>query len=245
MMPVLFSAGPLHLYSFGVCTAAGVLLSLFLMRRASSAAGMPAGDFVLDLVMITVASGFAGARLFYIFENFSWYQEHPWTVFSVWEGGLIFYGGVWASLLAVIFFLKCRRISPWAGLDFIIPYVALTHAFGRLGCFLNGCCWGRVCELPWAVTFPGEIHPRHPAQLYEAVLDLLLFFFLRRVFLRKKFSGQIILLYLGLYGVIRFGMEMVREGHSLWAGLTHNQWTSLLLMVGTIFLYRRRKRAES
>jgi phosphatidylglycerol:prolipoprotein diacylglycerol transferase len=218
--------------------AAGVLLSLFLMGRQARRQGFPPPDFVFDLVFVVLLSGFLGSRLLYTFQNWHEYAGRPYMLFAIWEGGLIYYGGVIFSIIAVWIFLRLRGISPLKGLDFVIPYVTLTHAFGRLGCFLNGCCKGDFCELPWAVRFPDDGGAaRHPAQLYEAALNVLLFFFLRRRYDRKRFDGEVLGLYFMLYALIRFTVECVRQENPKAFGLTYNQWLSVAFFLAALPLY--------
>ena len=226
MKPILFHIGPLAVYSFGVMIALGVFLSLFLMGRKSRRTGFPASpEAAADLVFITVFSGFLGGRLFYVFENADYYLNHPLKFFALWEGGLIFYGGVAGALLGLFIAMKIKKIPYGKGLDFLIPYAALTHAFGRVGCFLNGCCAGKPCDLPWAVTVDGA--RLHPVQLYEAAFNVLLFLFLNARYEKKKFDGEITSLYFILYAAGRFVLEFFRTNPG--RVLSWNQWESLLL----------------
>ncbi len=239
MKPVLFYIGPLPVFSFGTLIALGVFLSLFLMNRKSKRTGFPASpELIADLVFAGVFSGFLGGRLFYIFENGAYYWREPLRIFALWDGGLIFYGGVAGALLGLFWTFQIRKISYWKGLDFLIPYGALIHAFGRVGCFLNGCCAGKVCDLPWAVTVEGV--KLHPVQLYEAAFNFLLFLFLNARYEKKKFEGEIIALYFILYAAGRFVFEFFRVNPG-WI-LSYNQWESLaLLSAGGIIYMRRRK----
>ena len=242
MIPVFFHLGPLPVYSFGFMVAFGVALSLFLLDRLSRKTGFPGGELAGDLVFAAVVAGFLGARAAYIFEKRAWYGQAPLKIFALWEGGLIFYGGVAGALAGLLIFSKIKKISFAKVLDFLLPYVALTHAFGRIGCFLNGCCAGKACDLPWAVKFPGTEEAVHPTQLYEAVLNFLLFLFLRSQYSRKRFDGQTALLYFMLYGALRFFIEFFREGNPFWGVLTVNQWTSLVIVgVAGVFYARSRK----
>ncbi len=241
MKPILFSLGPFHLYSFGVTVAAGVLLSLLLMTRRAQRDGFPRPDDVFDLVFVVVAFGFLGARLFYVFQNFEGYRAHPLSIFAIWEGGLIFYGGVMGALVALFVFMKIRGIPFLKGLDFLLPYESLAHGFGRIGCFFNGCCGGRLCSLPWGVKFPGSAFPTHPTQLYEAAFDFAFFFFLNARTARKKFDGEISGLYFMTYAVARFVIEFYREGNPGWI-FTWNQWLSLgvFLIAFSLMISKRR-----
>jgi phosphatidylglycerol:prolipoprotein diacylglycerol transferase len=242
MIPVLFSFGTIHLYSYGLCIAVGVLLSLFLMKRRAVKEGFPKPDEVLDVAFAILVWGFLGARLFYVIQNLSYYAVEPLKIFAVWEGGLIFYGGAIAAFLGFALMVRKRKWPFWKTLDFIVPYGALSHAFGRIGCFLNGCCFGKSCHLPWAVRFPELPYAVHPTQLYEASYDLLLFVFLLKRRKRARFEGEISLLYFLLYGMGRYTIEFVREPGWMWMGLTSNQWLSIAIMVAAFTLFKIRQR---
>jgi phosphatidylglycerol:prolipoprotein diacylglycerol transferase len=243
MKPILFSFGGIHLYSYGLCIALGVLLSIFLMKRRAAKEGFPGTEEVLDLSFMVLVWGFLGARLFYVVQNFSYYAAKPFKFFAVWEGGLIFYGGAISAFLGLWLMARKKKWPFWKTLDFLAPYGALTHAFGRIGCFMNGCCFGKACDLPWAVRFPEIPYAVHPTQLYEAFYDILLFAFLIARRKRIRFEGEISLLYLLLYGIGRYLIEFVREPGWMWMGLTSNQWLSIAIMIAAfiVFQFRRRK----
>jgi len=244
MKPILFSLGPLQIHSYGVLIASGLLISAYFLTRRAHQDGFPSPpERVLDLILITVVGGFLGARIYYVIQNFEWYALNPVKVFAIWEGGLIFYGGVIGSLLALFLFMKFKKIPLLKGLDFLIPYVALTHAFGRMGCFFNGCCYGRESHLPWAIQFPHFDYPVHPTQLYEVVFNFCLFLFLNTQYPKRRFDGQIISLYLILYAVGRFGIEFFRGDNPIWLMWTSSQWVSLgVLIVALIFFGWCRRR---
>ncbi len=234
MRQLLFHIGPLPVYSFGTMIALGVILSIYLMSLSTRRGGFPDQDRAVDMVFAVVLSGFLGARAYYILQNFSWYLQNPPAVFAFWEGGLVFYGGVVGALLGVIIFSKIKKQSALKSLDFLLPYVALTHAAGRVGCFLNGCCYGKACDLPWAVKFEGTGSPGHPVQLYEAVFNSLLFLFLNWKYGRKRFDGQVTAFYFMGYSIGRFVMEFFRGDNPAIFFLTHNQWFSILLFISSI-----------
>jgi phosphatidylglycerol:prolipoprotein diacylglycerol transferase len=243
MKPVLFSFGAIHLYSYGLSIALGVLLSLFLMKRRALKDGFPKPEEMFDMAFAILVWGFLGARFFYVIENFSYYAAEPLKIFAVWEGGLIFYGGALAALFGFWVTVRKLHVPFWKALDFIVPYGALAHAFGRIGCFLNGCCFGKSCELPWAVRFPEVPYAVHPTQLYEAFYDLVLFVFLMKRAKRARFEGEVSLLYFLLYGIGRYTIEFLREPGWMWVGLTSNQWLSIAIIgvAFIIFQIRRRK----
>ncbi len=244
MQPVLFSLGPFHLYSFGLMVALGVFISIFFMVRIARRDKFPPHpNDVYDLVFLTVFGGFLGARLFYIFQNRAGYAQNPWQMFAFWEGGIIFYGGVVGSLTALFIFARWKGQSLLKILDFLLPFVALTHAFGRIGCFLNGCCYGRVCHLPWAVAFPDIPEPRHPTQIYEAIFNFFLFLFLNERYRRKRFTGEVTGLYFMFYAVGRFVIEFWRADNPSWYFLTWNQWLSVVLFLTAGLFFLKWKKA--
>lgn len=245
MKPILFSFGALHLYSYGLSIALGVLLSLFLMKRRALKEGVLKPEEVFDMAFGILVWGFLGARLFYVAQNLAYYAAEPLKIFAVWEGGLIFYGGAIAAFLGLGLMARKKKWPFWKILDFVVPYGALTHAFGRIGCFLNGCCFGKACELPWAVRFPELPYAVHPTQLYEAFYDLVLFAFLIQRGKRVRFEGEISLLYLLLYGMGRYAIEFLREPGWMWMGLTSNQWISVVIMMAAFILFQYRKRKVS
>ena len=217
--------------------AAGVLLSLRLMTARARRDGFPDPEQAADMVFVAVFWGFAGARFFYVLENPAWYAENPLRIFAFWEGGLIFYGGMALALVALLCFLRLKGIGMVRGLDFILPYVALSHAFGRVGCFLNGCCYGSACEFAWCVR-QGELEGTfHPAQLYEALFNVLLFVFLNALYGRKRFHGQVAGLYFMFYALGRFVLEFWRGANPYWGLLTHNQWISVFVALSAGLFY--------
>lgn len=242
MKPILFSFGAIHLYTYGLCIALGVLLSLFLMKRRALKQGFPGPEEVFDMAFAVLVWGFVGARIFYVIQNLSFYAAHPLKIFAVWEGGLIFYGGAIAAFVGLGRMARKKKWPLWKILDFLAPYGALTHAFGRLGCFMNGCCFGKACECPWAVRFPELSYAVHPAQLYEAFYDLVLFAFLIKRRERIRFEGEISLLYFLLYGMGRYLIEFVREPSWAWMGLSSNQWISVAIMLVSFILFQSRRR---
>lgn len=237
MSPILFHLGPLPVFSFGFLVACGVLLSISLMSRKAQKTGFPPGDMSSDMVFVSVGTGFLGARFYYVLQNLDWYAKNPGQIFAFWEGGLIFYGGVFGAFLGLWAFCRFKKASFAKSLDFILPYVALTHAFGRLGCFMNGCCYGTACDLPWAVQFPDLPAPVHPTQLYEAALDLGLFLFLSRRYNQKRFDGEVALFYFIFYAAIRFFIEFFRADNPSWAMWTLNQWASFAVFLAAACFY--------
>lgn len=232
MFPVLFKIGPLTLHAYGAMVALGFYLGYRWMLFQGRRHGL-SEDQVSALAWTCMLAGLAGARLLYVAFNPGHYLSAPWEIFKIWEGGLVWYGGLLAGAGAGVLWLRRRKISVPLAADVTAPALALAHAVGRLGCFLAGCCYGRECALPWAVTFrhpdtlaPSGI-PLHPAQLYEAALDLLLFALLAR---RPVGSGRTAVLYIGGYSLARLTVEFFRgdERGPVWLSLTSTQWIAVL-----------------
>src|SRR5262245_41777352 len=164
-------------------------------------------------------------------------------VFKFWHGGLAYYGGFLAAAPAGLWYAARKRLGVLRGADLTSPCIALGLFFGRIGCFLNGCCYGKECELPWAVKFPGHAGRLHPTQLYEAaaalVISTVLYYVVRP---RKRIDGQVFGAFLVLYGVARFLIELVRaDDRGILLGLSTSQWISIPLVAAGAWLWTRRR----
>ncbi len=228
--------GPIHFYSFYILVALGAFIALYVMVRRAILDGFPKVGDAVGLWFVALVSGFLGARLLYVIQNADRYREHPLQILAIWQGGLTFYGGIVGAILALVIFMSVRKIPFWNGFDFLYPLV-LTHAVSRIGCFLHGCCYGGICDLPWAVQFPKLAGPRHPAQLYEAFFLFGLFLILAVCYKRKYFAGQIVSIYTVFYGIGRLVIELFRVNNPSWLWLTWNQWMSIVIFFAGAFVY--------
>lgn len=138
------------------------------------------------------------------------------------------------------------KLPLWKTADVLAPSIALGHAFGRIGCLLNGCCYGRACSLPWAIRFPADnplnspTYPVHPTEIYESLLNFGLYLGLAWLFRRRKFDGQIFGVYLISYAVIRAFVEMFRGDYppnQIHLGLTPAQWVSVPIFIAGVVLF--------
>ncbi|MBI5102859.1 MAG: prolipoprotein diacylglyceryl transferase [Nitrospirae bacterium] len=216
MFPVLIKIGPLTIHTYGFLIAAGFLVALWLAVGRAKKTGVP-DQKIIDLAFYCLIAGIAGSRLFFIFTNLSYFQDRPLDVFKIWEGGLVFYGGLLFAVPTALLFIKRAALPLWQTFDLFAPSIAIGHAIGRLGCFCAGCCYGRPAEgLPWSVIFrsPDTLAIRgialHPSQLYESAAEFLNFLILVMVRKRQSFNGQIFFLYLINYSVIRVVVEQFR-----------------------------------
>ncbi|MBI5701665.1 prolipoprotein diacylglyceryl transferase [Candidatus Saganbacteria bacterium] len=244
MHPVLMKLGPFSFYSYGFMVAlgfvAGILLAFFLAKKA----GIDP-EKIFDVALFVIVGSILGARLFYVI--FYWPDlKSPWEAFMIWNGGLIFYGGVLFAIFGVIIASRIFKIDILDMLDVATPPTALGYAFGRIGCFLNGCCSGVKCDLPWAMHFPSLEGLRHPTQLYSSISGLIMLAVLLLVFYKRGFKGQVFSLGICLYAVYRFIVEYYRDLPRVFVGLTEAQIASVFIFVAGVILYGIfYKRAES
>ena len=256
MFPVLFEVGPFTVYMYGLMIAIGFLLVVFLLQREARQHGLDP-KIISEMAFWTLFFGVVGSRIAHIVmypEGYALSDPLGWI--NVSRGGLVFQGALAAAFLYCILAVRRRKLNFWSMADMVLPYVPLGQAFGRVGCFFFGCCYGvRADDLPWAMQFPAgspahqdHMHhfpdfqpgalwsfPVHPTQLYSVVLLLLMFAVL--LTLQKKkllFTGFALPLYLVLYGLKRFLVEMFRgDGNptNLGFGIITNQQVFSLLMV--------------
>lgn len=237
MHPVLFSYGSVTIYSYGFAVALGVLVALFFLARRGAREGFNAND-VTDCAIYSVFSGVVGGRIIYVLKNWNEFVSNPIAIFELWKGGLVFYGGVGGALIFFILFCRAKKISFFRLADLFVPYLALAHVFGRIGCFLNGCCYGKPTVLPWGVSFPGQIVVLHPVQIYEAFFLFVLFLTLSGLYSRRRFDGEIFLLYFVIYPAGRFAFEFLRgDQYSCFLGLTLFQVVSMVIIAAALAAY--------
>ena len=256
MHPELFKIGPLTIHTYGVLVAAGFLLGLGLAVKQARKEGIPPNK-IADLGFYILLSALIGSRLFYVIVNASHYMRNPLDVFKVWEGGLVFYGGLLFTVPMVLWYVKKNDLGVWSIADLFAPSLAIGHAIGRIGCFYSGCCYGKPAEgLPWAVTFTDPQClaltgvPLHPTQLYESLGEFTIFFALIILRGHKTFKGQLFMIYLILYSVLRFIVEFFRGDVArgfFTSQISLSQGVSILMFlvaaVGFIILKRRKPHA--
>ncbi len=215
MHPILFEYGPLKLFTYGFFLALAFLSAIYIGSREARRLGLPVDKF-FDMCFYAVVGALVGSRLLYVILDPGPFLAHPLKLFALWEGGLDFQGGVFLALVLAFYYIRRHRL-PWrTTLDALALGVPVGQFFGRIGCFMAGCCYGSPSHLPWAVAFPQESlcplrEPLHPAQLYEAFLALGVFGALSILKTRKRFDGQLLLAYFCLAGLVRFVVEFFRS----------------------------------
>ena len=255
MCPVIFEIFGMPIHGYGLMIVLGYLLTVFVATRIVRRWGLE--DVFYDLSMVMLLSGILGGRTLFYILNYSGEFEHRslFAFFAIWEGGLVLYGGVTAGCLGGLVYLKWKKLPVLDFMDVAGIVAPIGLAFGRLGCFMNGCCYGMVCSenYPLGVHFPETSPPYahqlhlgwinagesmaavHPAQLYQAGHDFLLFFLLLWYVGRgyaPRGAGMPLLWF--LYGIGRFFIEGLRDDTPVtFTGLTVSQNYSLV--VATLF----------
>ncbi len=240
MSPVCFKIFGRPIYWYGIMAALGFLAAMtnwsFLAKREKRTV-----DYGSDLAFWVLLAGILGARAAYILANLGHFWKHPLAIIRVDQGGLIFYGGFVAGILAVILYAIVRKERIWWMADFTITSVPLGHAIGRIGCFMNGCCYGIPTDGWLRVNVAGVW--RQPTPLYSTLLNLLLYGLLLWVFCRKRGEpvrhGLVTGLYFILYPTCRFLLEFLRGDPRMTLGpLNVAQWISVVLFcAGWAILY--------
>jgi phosphatidylglycerol---prolipoprotein diacylglyceryl transferase len=244
--PIAFQLGPLTIHWYGVMIALAFLAGLWTATRRARRENI-SSERIADIVLWLMLGAILGARIAYVLTY--WREEfadQPFLeIFMIQHGGLVYYGGLIGATIAGSIYIRWKKLPTWKTADVLAPSIALGNVFGRIGCLLNGCCYGRACDLPWAISFPADnplhppTYPVHPTEIYDALLNLILYGFLAWLFRRKKFDGQIFATYLLCYAVTRSFVEYFRGDYTnlhYHFGLTPAQWVSVPIFVAGLAL---------
>ena len=248
MHPIFLRLGSFDIHWYGVCMALGFLLFLWTLRHFGRGTRRN-GDYVSNLLTLLIVFGLGGARTAYVIEHWSRQFAHsPWQVLNLHQGGLMFYGGLIGAWIAMTGFALWHRENYLDFLDFLVTALPIGHAMGRVGCFLEGCCFGARTDGPLGVVYPVGSHawgqqvaeglispaspplPLYPSQLFEAALLVVLYAALFLHYPRRKVPGGQVAIYAISYAVVRFVIEMFRSDERAHVGpFTISQFISLLL----------------
>jgi phosphatidylglycerol:prolipoprotein diacylglycerol transferase len=239
MLPKVCQIGPFTIFSYGLMLAIAFITAAFLIRLQAKRQG-DNPQLAFNFTYLVFLWGIIGARLFYVLENNSYYRKDPLEIFMLQHGGMSYFGGFFVALAAGFVYLKKKRFPFLRMLDLVAPFLALAQSIGRLGCFLNGCCFGR--QSSWGIYFPAHQKTLVPLQLYASLVLVLLFMVLRLMQDRPHKQGRIFLAYVLLYSLKRFFVEFWRADNlRLLFGLTLFQLISLGLFFGGLATMARFK----
>ncbi|MFH1867561.1 MAG: prolipoprotein diacylglyceryl transferase [Candidatus Omnitrophota bacterium] len=237
MHPILFSIGRINVYSYGFVLAIAFLISLYLASGRARIFKIPE-EFINNLALVLLVSGIIGARTLYVFMNAGYFSKHFSEIFMIQRGGLVFYGAAIAAFFSGAVFIRIKRFSVLETSDLIAPFIALAHGMGRIGCFLNGCCYGRPTHSFIGVMFPFTDVKVYPTQIFSFVGLVILFLFLFNLQNRRRFNGEVFFSYLIGYGIFRFFIDFLRgDLYPVFLGLTVTQLISIAIAITAGFAY--------
>lgn len=249
MYPILFNVGNVAVHSYGVLGAVGFLVVCFVALRRAARLGLDK-EKVADVIFWTAIAAVAGSRVFYIAQNPEQFGS-MWDLVNIRTGGLVFYGALVPGLLVAAALMRRHKLPFFPLMDAFATGLPLGHAISRVGCVLAGCCYGEPTDLPWAITFTDPMAqaprgiPLHPTQIYEVAYLLAIFGVVNYFYARKRFDGQVMLLYLTLYASARTLNEFLRgdatRGWFLeaWLGqvLSFSQGVSLVVAAAALIVF--------
>jgi len=242
VFPELFKLGPITVYSYGVLLAVSYLVGLKLAMARAKQRNLDAAR-VLDLGIYIIVAALVGAKLLLLVVDFDHYRNNPGELLALARSGGVFYGGLILAVAVAFWYIARHKMPFWSTCDVFAPGIALGHVTGRLGCFAAGCCYGRPTDVPWGVIFTDPLAAAnvgtplgirlHPTQLYEAGAELLILAFLLATERRgRPFAGRTFWLYMFLYAVSRYIIEIYRgdpRGVVPFLDISTSQFISLIL----------------
>ncbi|HEY8804969.1 MAG TPA: prolipoprotein diacylglyceryl transferase [Clostridium sp.] len=239
-MKELFSVGPFHVYFFGLMVAISVISAVFFAECQAKKRGIK-DDIMFNLAIIGVIAGVVGARLFYIlFYNPAFYLSHPMEIFKITEGGLSIHGGILIAMVVGYIYSIRVKISFYRLADIFVVAVALAQGIGRVGCDVFGKAMIHI--MPWGVNVGGNI--LHPAQVYEFILDYILFIILWKKSENQKYDGQLFITYIIGFSIIRGVVEFFRINPVIWGPFSISHLLSLVFIVAGLVIHSHLKRND-
>jgi len=243
MYPDLFSIGPITLHTYGLFVAMGFFVGLMITVRLGKAEDISPQQ-VMDMGFVIVLSAIIGSRVMYVLMNASYYTRAPLDILKIWQGGLVFSGGVIGVVLTMLWYIKRHGFPLGKIADLWAPAIAIGQGIGRIGCFMAGCCYGKPTDLKWGVVFtnPDSLaHPLnvslHPAQIYSSISGFVIFLVLLLLYSKKKFEGQVFLWFLILHSTARLAIERFRgddRGLLLGSNMSMTQLVAILILITSV-----------
>lgn len=250
MHEILFSIGPFKMYSYGCMIAIGII-SAYVFAEKLERKYYTSNNHMLNICIWGLLGGFLGAKLLFWCTELDEIVNNPRYMLDTLKSGFVVYGGIIGGIVSAIFYCKEYGVSFLKYFDLAMPAVALAQGFGRIGCFLAGCCYGRETTMPIGVVFTNSNFAPNgvrliPTQIIFSIADFINFIILYTCLNKKKWDGQIGGLYLIFYSIGRFFLEYLRADYrGTIAFLSTSQFISILLfMIGIVLEYVTRKRRK-
>ncbi len=236
----IFTIGKFTIHGYGLMIAFGVIVAVLVAIYRAKKAGIDP-EVVLDLVLIGLICGFGGGKILYLIVEWKDFIKSPMTYLG--GGGFVVYGGIILAMIVGAVYFTLKKKDPLIVMDLIMPEVSIAQGFGRIGCFLAGCCYGRITDSVFGVVFPeGSLAPAGvkliPTQLIMSAGNFLIAGILLIAATKLKKRGQILSLYLILYAIGRFAVEFLRNDHRGAVGVfSTSQFISLFIVTIGIGLF--------
>ncbi|HEY4717209.1 MAG TPA: prolipoprotein diacylglyceryl transferase [bacterium] len=226
MHPVIFTLFGIPFYTYGLTTALGFGIALaYILLEAKQK--QIKSEIILDMAFWLIIASIAGARILFIIVEWDYYKTRPLNILKIWEGGLVFYGGIIAAATTAMLYLKFKKQPVLTVADILAPALLLGETIGRWGCFFAGCCYGKPTSLTWGIEMPNLVGKPwvikgllgvtlHPTQIYSSVAALLIFIVIQLLKKKKHFEGYLTLWTFILYSLSRFIIEFFRGDERGW-----------------------------
>jgi len=247
MHPVLFELGGFKIYSYGFMIAVGATAGIAYMTLQGKKELGLTFDKANSLFLWIFLAALVGGKVFLFFEDPSGYLQRPSGLFK--GNGFVFYGSFLFAIPTMFWFFKKEGLDSYKMLDIMAITTCLVHMFGRLGCFLAGCCYGKPTDSWLGIIFSDPLCsaqpkgvPLHPTQLYESAYIFLVLIFLLAIRDRRKFNGQLFLLYLAFYAAGRMVIELFRGDEVrgwIFGIISHSQLIALAILLAVLLIYRK------
>lgn len=239
MNKVAFKIFDIDIMWYGVIITSAMMLAVYCIMKESKNHNFKEDDF-LDISIISIPCAIICARIYYVLFNLDMYTSIK-QMLDIRQGGLAIHGGIIGGFIAVILVTKYKRMNFLKSTDVVVPFLALGQSIGRWGNYINQEAYGSETNLPWAININGKMV--HPTFLYESIWNIVLFLILYRILQKKKFDGQVTALYLIIYSLGRFFIEILRTDSLMFFGLKTAQIMSIILMLfGFIMLIALNKK---
>lgn len=244
---IAFTIGGIHIYWYAIFIAIAILIAIIALKKDCKKYNINYND-ILELMIIVIPVAIICARLYYVIFNIPYYLDNPSEIINIRNGGLAIYGGIIGGAITTIIFCKIKKIKILDMFDMIVPYLSLGQAIGRWGNFINGEAHGATTNsiFRMGIIENGIYMEVHPTFLYESICTLIIFFILMYLRNHRKYAGQLTIVYLLLYSVIRTIIEGLRTDSLMVGNIRISQLISIIIFITAIIIlvYKYKKKKE-
>ncbi len=253
MCPVIFDFGSFKVFGYGFFILIGTIIAYFFAQSRAKSVNMNF-DRVTEMALLIVFASYIGGKVFLWFSDWDFYMQNPQKMLEINGDGFVFYGSFIFSIASLLLFFYFLKIPSAPVFDVLAICTAFVHGFGKIGCFMAGCCYGKICDFSIGVVYHNTLcqakpldTPLYPVQLIDAFVIFCAAIFLIWYNKRKKFTGELLLWYIFIYGTARFFTEFIRgdEDRGFVGALSQSQWVSIgLLFFGNLVYFYLKKKSS-